>query len=74
MRIWGTQPGLKTSGPSITSTEGGWYPEPAIRSHRAELLETSGREEDAAWLYRSFLPPHRVSFYTVLAGERLSGE
>jgi len=53
--------------------EGGWYPEPAIRFHLAELLESSGREEDAAWLYRSFLPPHWVSFYTVLAEERLPG-
>ncbi|MGW8267899.1 MAG: hypothetical protein ACWGSQ_16145, partial [Longimicrobiales bacterium] len=56
-----------------TAEEGGWYPEPAIRFHLADLLETSGRGEDAAWLYRSFLPPHWVSFYTVLAGKHLPG-
>jgi hypothetical protein len=54
--------------------EGGWYPEPAIRFFLAERLRAEGRGEDATWLYRSFLPPHWVSFYTVLAGKRLSGE
>jgi TolB-like protein len=54
--------------------EGGWYPEPAIRFFLADLLEASGREEDAGWLYRSFLPPHWDSFYTVLAQDRVHVE
>jgi Flp pilus assembly protein TadD len=49
--------------------EGGWYPEPGIRFHLARRLEAAGLGEDAAWYYRSFLPPHWTSFYTVLARE-----
>ena len=54
--------------------EGEWYPEPAIRYFLATLLEASGREEDAAWLYRSFLPPHWASFYSALAQDRVTVE
>jgi tetratricopeptide (TPR) repeat protein len=50
-------------------SEGGWYPEPGIRFHLARRLDAAGLGEDAAWYYRSFLPPHWTSFYTVLARE-----
>lgn len=51
--------------------EGGWYPEPGIRFHLAQRLQAAGRREDAAWLYRSFSPPHWTSFYTVMAEQAI---
>lgn len=52
--------------------EGGWHPEPAMRFHLAQRLDAVGRSDEAAWYYRSFLPPHWVSFYTEAARRRLS--
>lgn len=52
----------------------GSHPEPAMRFHLAELLETRGAVDEAASLYRSHLPPHTWrDFYTALSYERLGG-
>lgn len=50
---------------------GEWDPEPAIRFHRAELLERSGDARAAAALYQSFVHFTWVGFYTPLAALRM---
>ncbi len=43
-------------------------PEVAIRFHLAQILLARGATERAAWLYRSFTPPHTwIGFYTARA-------
>jgi tetratricopeptide (TPR) repeat protein len=41
------------------------HPEPAMRFHLAEILQTLRRTDEAASLYRSFVPPYNwAGFYT----------
>ena len=48
------------------------FPEPAIRFHLPGILAARGAEEQATWLYRSFIPPHGLPMvYTALASLQL---
>ena len=49
----------------------GWS-EYSLRFHLAEVLDAQGMEEQAEWLYRSFVPPYGwVSFFTPRASYEL---
>jgi tetratricopeptide (TPR) repeat protein len=62
LRLWDVHPDLQFE----------FTPEPAMRFHLAELLESAGRTDSAAVLFRSLVPPTTwMGFYTARASLEL---